>query len=66
MKSQHYGRKKDARALPSEQNKWREAAGRKLTQTGSIDQSEKYANHKMKAAIHRRTRKKDGGLFNNG
>lgn len=61
MAQNYYGRKKNARVLPSEQEVWKEAAGRKLAQTGSIDQAEKYANHKNRAAIHRRMRKKEKG-----
>ena len=63
MAQRYYGRTKNARVLPSEQKTWKEAAHRKLQQTGSIEQAEKYANHKNKAAIHRKMRKEKKGLL---
>lgn len=59
MLNQNYGRKKNAYFLPKDQNNWSDAAFKRLQKGGSVDQAEKYASNKAKAAIHRRMRDKN-------
>lgn len=68
MPPKRYTGTNDEKLLPSQRTKWQEAAQRKLLETGSQDQAEKYANHVKKSSIQRKLKKtkkeKEKGPFN--
>lgn len=59
MWNQNFKRSKDAQYLPSQRTRWQGAAQKKLAQTGSKDQAERYANHATKSTIKRRQKKRE-------
>lgn len=59
MLNQNYSKKKNAQFLPKDSERWSDAAFKRLQKGGSVDQAEKYASNKTKAAIHRRMRDKN-------